>query len=69
MAKLINQKAFNEFKKKYYNWSGFEIDSDNLEQIKEEIGSTKWKLECEISEQAEKLEQMLSNCFDEEDSL
>jgi hypothetical protein len=68
MVNVINQKAFNEFKEEYYNWSGFEIEYNNLEEIKKEIQSTKWKLECEISEQADKLEQMVSNCFDEEDN-
>ena len=30
MSKLINKKEFNALKKKYSEWSGFTLESENL---------------------------------------
>lgn len=67
MAKLINKKAFNALKKKYSEWSGFTLESENLEDIKDEIKSKKWALECEVSEYANSLERLFVKCFDEDE--
>ena len=67
MAKLINKKEFNALKKKYSEWSGFTLESENLEDIKDEIKSKKWTLECEISQYADSLERSFVKCFDEDE--
>ncbi len=64
----MNQLKLQEFKEEFEEWCGFSISSDcnDLEELKYEIKNKKWTLECEISEQADRLIDKLVKCFDDE---
>lgn len=66
MSKLIDKKEFSSLKKKFSQWCGFDLESEDLEEIKDEIKSKSWALQCEISEYADRLEEEFEKCFDED---
>lgn len=52
-----------KFRKNFEKWCGFSLESDNYEDIMDEIRRRKWDLECEINQQAKVLESEIKLIF------
>lgn len=50
-----------EFKKRFTQWCGFDLESDNIEDAEKEIATRQWDLENEINQQAKNLIKHLKN--------
>lgn len=52
-------KKLEELKKKVISWSGFELEGETKQEMKNSLSDIKYKLECEISDYERKLSKLV----------
>lgn len=49
------QSKLKKFKAEFRSWCGFPLESETLDDIKSEIKSRQWQMECDLNAQAKAL--------------
>lgn len=66
--KAQSEKQLAEFKKRFKEWCGFELEGESKQDIVDEIKTRQWQMECDLNMEAKKLGKRLDEIMhDKED--